>query len=275
VPVIWGGRSGNGRVLVSAIEPDGGPADALLAVLLGRTLEWGAGVGPSLKLPSDAPWLSSDAAWDGRGFLPGLPEREGFFMGRQIAPFMSYLGADWLTRPDREEAEQPERVLDELKVAPGSAVADLGAGNGYFTLRLARRVGASGRVLAVEIQQEMLDLLKIRMEKEALKNIDLVLSTENDPRLAPASVDLVLMVDVYHELSDPRAVLATVRKALRPKGRIALVEYRGEDPGVQIKPAHRTTEAQVRGELRALGFRWLRTHEFLRNQRILEFAAQE
>jgi ubiquinone/menaquinone biosynthesis C-methylase UbiE len=168
-------------------------------------------------------------------------------------------------------------VLDALHIAPGSTAADLGAGTGYFSLRLARRVGPSGRVLAVDIQEEMLHLLAARLREERVENVEGVLATETDPHLPSRSVDLVLMVDVYHELSKPAEVLRRVKESLRPAeggrraGRLVLVEYRGEDPAVPIKPLHRMTLSQVRAEVEPFGFRSVKVHEFLPHQRVLVF----
>ena len=200
-----------------------------------------------------------------RGFA--LPGR--FFMGRQCAQVMTYHGADWLIRPDREQTEQPDRVLEALAIQPGDTVVDLGAGNGYFSIRMARLVGDKGRVLAVDIQPEMLKLLSERAREAGVTNIENVLATETDPRLQPESADLVLMVDVYHELATPEQVLAKVRRSLKPYGRLALVEYRGEDPTVAIKPLHRMLLPQVSAELLAQGFEVLKVHEFLPTQRIV------
>jgi ubiquinone/menaquinone biosynthesis C-methylase UbiE len=190
---------------------------------------------------------------------------------------MGYQAIDWLLRPDREETELPEKVLESLAIPPGSTVADLGAGAGYFTFRLARRVGAEGKVIAADVQEEMLVALKARMKKEGVRNIEPVLATETDPRLPEGAVDLVLMVDVYHELAQPRPVVERIAKSLRRKepggkgGRLVLVEYRGEDPAVPIKPLHRLTVAQARAELEPLGFRWVETKDFLPHQHILIF----
>lgn len=184
---------------------------------------------------------------------------------------MSVLGADWLERPEREATEQPERVLDALAIAPGSVVADVGAGTGYFSLRLARRVGPGGRVLATDIQPGMLERLQARARAAGVTNVTTVLSTEDDTRLAPASVDLVLMVDVYHELARPAETLVQLRRALRPGGRLVLVEYRGEDPDVAIKEEHKMTLAQIQREVLPAGFRLDVVHEFLRDQRVVVF----
>jgi ubiquinone/menaquinone biosynthesis C-methylase UbiE len=184
---------------------------------------------------------------------------------------MSADGADWLTRKDRETYEQPEKVLDALKIAPGTTVADIGAGVGYFSLRIAKRVGSSGKVVAVDVQPMMLEVLKTNRDRERLSNIELVLGTETDPRLSPQSVDLVLMVDVYHEFQYPEEMMAGIRQALKPSGRLVLVEYRGEDPTVPIKPEHKMTVQQVLKEIEPMGFRLKEKLDFLPWQHILIF----
>jgi ubiquinone/menaquinone biosynthesis C-methylase UbiE len=184
---------------------------------------------------------------------------------------MSYQGADWLDREDRETTEQPEHVLDVLAVKEGMTVADVGAGSGYFTVRIAKRVGPRGRVLATDLQPEMLDLLRTKIAAAKLSNVVPVLATESEAKLPRNELDLVLMVDVYHELPRPAATLAQVRGALRPGGRIALVEYRGEDPDVPIKPEHKTTLVQIRRELDANGFAFQSSDESLPQQRIIVF----
>jgi SAM-dependent methyltransferase len=194
---------------------------------------------------------------------------------------MGFGGAWWLDRPEREKTEQPEKVLDALAIPAGATVADVGAGTGYFTLRIARRVGPGGHVIATDLEPRMLAVLTERAGKQHLANIETRVVTADDPRRdAPppdprpdaASVDLVLMVDVYHELAHPAAELAAVRRALRPAGRLALVEYRGEDPAVAIKPEHKMTRAQVEAEVEPVGFREVADFEFLRDQRVLVFA---
>ena len=181
---------------------------------------------------------------------------------------MSYLGADWLDRPDRDSREQPDRVLDSLKLAPAMTVADVGAGTGYFTLRLAKRVA---HVIATDLQPQMLDMLRARAGSDA--NITLVQASDHDAALPPACCNVVLMVDVYHELSDPPAVMAGIAKALKPDGRLVLVEYRGEDPAVAIKPEHKMTLAQLKLELAQLRFRFVESNEMLPDQRIVTFTA--
>jgi SAM-dependent methyltransferase len=193
------------------------------------------------------------------------------YKGRIIAPAMSYLGADWLERPDRETTEQPEKVLDALHIAPGSTVADIGAGTGYYSLRLAKRVGPQGRVLATDIQAEMLSRLRANMKKTGITNIEPILCTPTDAKLPAGQLDLALMVDVYHELARPEETIAQVRRALKPHGRLVLIEYRGEDPAVPIKPEHKMTLRQVREEIEPLGFQVQHIFDFLPRQHIVVF----
>jgi len=199
----------------------------------------------------------------------------GIYKGRTIAPVMSAAGADWLTREDRERNEQPEKVLDALNIREGMTVADVGTGVGYFSLRLARRVRDNGRVLAVDVQPEMLELLKKNMEKERLSNIDLILGTPVDPHLPENSVDLALLVDVYHEFQNPEEMMTRIRSSLKPEGRLVLIEYRGEDPNVPIKPEHKMTVKQVLLEIEPIGFRLKETLEFLPWQHIFIFTRNQ
>jgi ubiquinone/menaquinone biosynthesis C-methylase UbiE len=194
------------------------------------------------------------------------PTPSGTYAGRPIAQTMSYLGADWLDRPERDAREQPDRVLDSLQLAPQMTVADVGAGTGYFTLRLAKRVA---RVIATDVQPQMLDMLRARSGDIA--NVTLVQAGDHDAALPPACCDVVLMVDVYHELADPAAILGGIGKALKPNGRLVLVEYRGEDPAVPIKPEHKMTLAQLKLELGQLHFRFVDSNEMLPDQRIVTF----
>jgi SAM-dependent methyltransferase len=192
--------------------------------------------------------------------------------GRVYALPMSVAGADWLDRAEREREEQPSRAVALLGLQPGAIVADVGAGSGYMTERLARVVGPSGRVYANDIQPGMLDLLRRRLASLAMANVIPVLGTPTDPGLPAGAFDLVLMVDVYHELSDPQVILGHVRRALKPGGRLALVEYRGEDPAVPIRPEHKMTVAQARLELEAEGFRLERVDSSLPRQHLLVFS---
>jgi ubiquinone/menaquinone biosynthesis C-methylase UbiE len=172
-----------------------------------------------------------------------------FYMDREIAQVMGHLAAGWLDRPEREKEEQPARLMTALKIKPGDVVADIGAGSGYFTFRLQEKVGETGKVLAVEIQQEMLDIIKKKMGEKKVSNIDLVLGTETDPKLPEGKVDMILLVDVYHEFSHPFEMTQAMVKALRPGGRLVFVEYRLEDPKVPIKLVHKMSEKQVIKEM--------------------------
>jgi ubiquinone/menaquinone biosynthesis C-methylase UbiE len=191
--------------------------------------------------------------------------------GRVIAPVMGVGGADWLTRPEREAEEHPSVALDEIGIAPGSTVADIGAGVGYYSLLLARRVGPGGKVYANDIQQAMLDRLEARARAGGFKNIIPVLGVEDDPKLPANSVDVALLVDVYHEFSKPQAMLRHLRESLKPAGRLVLLEYRAEDPNVPIRPEHKMTVKQVVAELKPEGFRLVKRSEKLPWQHILIF----
>ena len=186
---------------------------------------------------------------------------------------MGVEGAPWLTRPERVEEEDPDRMLSSLGIKKGWVVADIGAGVGYHSWRLASLVGPSGKVIAEDIQEGMIALLQKNIADRKLKNVDIVLGTQTDPKLPNNSFDLVLMVDVYHEFSDPAAMMRHIRDALKPDGRIVLVEFRGEDPNVPIQPLHKMTIQSVRSELEPLGFNFQRTLEFLPWQHILFFTS--
>ncbi len=198
-----------------------------------------------------------------------------FYQGREIAQVMGHQGADWLERPTREEEENPGLVLTSLKLRPGDAVADIGAGTGYYTRRLARAVGTNGVVYAVEIQPEMLDLLTNKMAELNIHNVKPVLGTVSDPKLAPASIDLILMVDVYHEFDHPHEMVEAMSRALKPGGRLVFVEFRGEDPKVPIKPLHKMTIAQVRKEMVSFPLKWVETSEVLPIQHIIIFRKEQ
>jgi SAM-dependent methyltransferase len=215
-------------------------------------------------VPGDA--LETDAA---------PTEGRGLFEGRVIARACSALGAAWLDRPEREESEKPEEVLDAIGVTAGMTVADIGAGTGYFTLRLARRVGAQGQVIATDVQPEMLSTLQQRAVAAKATNVVTRLVTDKDAGLPTGKVDLALLVDVYHELGDPAGTMKQVRAALKPSGRLVLVEYRGEDPAVPIRPEHKMTLAQVRRELEPMGFRFVESMEFLQTQRVIVFVRDD
>jgi ubiquinone/menaquinone biosynthesis C-methylase UbiE len=191
--------------------------------------------------------------------------------GRKYAGVMSADGASWLTRPERESEEQPDEALKAIGIAPGSTVADIGAGSGYMSLRMAKLVGPTGKVYANDIQPRMLDLLRENLRKQKITNVEPVLGEYDDPKLPAASVDLVLLVDVYHEFSEPQKMLRHIREALRADGRLVLLEYRGEDPAVPIRAEHKMTVAQVKAELEPEGYRLDQVKENLPRQHILIF----
>ena len=191
--------------------------------------------------------------------------------GRVFALPMGVAGAQWLDRRERLDEEEPDLAMRLIRVERGSTVADLGAGSGYFTVRLAKAVGSAGKVYAVDIQQGMLDLLQRAVTKERLTNVIPVLGAADDPRLPPASLDLVLMVDVYHELSSPQTTLAPLKNALKPGGRLILLEYRAEDPDVPILPEHKMTKAMVKLEVEHEGFKQQRVYDDLPRQHLIVF----
>ena len=191
--------------------------------------------------------------------------------GRRFAPVMGYQGADWLERSERDEEEAPDIALDVLKIPKGSSVADIGAGSGFITERLSARVGPTGRVFANDLQPQMLQILGRRLALRKITNVTLVQGTIDDPKLDPASVDLEIMVDVYHELSQPQAMLRRLRAALKPGGRLVLLEYRKEDPTIPIKFEHKMSVAEAKLELEAEGFTLAKVDEALPRQHILIF----
>ncbi|WP_420454028.1 class I SAM-dependent methyltransferase [Rubrivirga sp.] len=192
------------------------------------------------------------------------------YLGREIAQVMSHRGAAWLERPDREREERPAVLVRALDLAPDDVVADLGAGTGYFTFRLAPLV-PDGRVFAVDIQPEMLRIVEDRATTEGFANVAPVLGSETSTGLRPQSTDLTLVVDAYHEFSHPREMLTSIYQATRPGGRLVLVEYRAEDPDVPIKPLHKMTEAQARLEVEAAGFQFVENLGVLPQQHLLVF----
>jgi ubiquinone/menaquinone biosynthesis C-methylase UbiE len=198
-----------------------------------------------------------------------IPEPLTKYLGRRIALPMSYHGIPWLNRPERIQEENPEEMLEQLKVQPGMTVCDMGCGDGYYTIELARRVGPTGKVIAVDIQPEMLQELSRRCEQNNLKNVDMILGLPHDPKLPEGKLDLILMVDVYHEFSNPIEMLDSMRKSLKKDGRIALVEFRGEDPQVPIKPEHKMTKKQILKEYEANAFRLVDQYDRLPWQHLM------
>jgi ubiquinone/menaquinone biosynthesis C-methylase UbiE len=174
--------------------------------------------------------------------------------GRIFAPVMGVGGAGWLERPEREDEEAPSKAIEALQLKAGMVVADIGAGSGYYTSRMAKLVGPSGRVYATDIQQGMIDLLDRRTKSEGLANVTTVLGGMDDPKLPANSIDLAIMVDVYHELQQPQIFLQRLKPAFKPGGRLVLLEFRKEDPKVPILEVHKMSVAEVKQELEAEGF---------------------
>jgi len=192
------------------------------------------------------------------------------YMGREIAQVMGHLGASWLERAEREQEEQPSTLIRNLGLQPADIVADVGAGTGYFSFRIAPLV-PRGKVLAVDIQPEMLDDIRRRQTQNGIRNVEPILGSLDDPGLAPSSVDLILLVDVYHEFSHPREMMLAIGRALKPAGRVALVEYRAEDPSVPIKRLHKMSERQAIAEMKAVGLIWIGTSNVLPWQHLMFF----
>jgi ubiquinone/menaquinone biosynthesis C-methylase UbiE len=195
-----------------------------------------------------------------------------FFLGREIAQVMGHQAADWLDRPKREEEERTDLAVAALGLKPGDAAADIGCGTGYYASRMARIVGQKGVVYAVDIQQEMLDLLGRRMKQLRVGNVKPVLGAEKDPKLAPGSCDLMLMVDVYHEFDYPYEMIRAMIPALKKGGRLVFIEFRAEDRNVPIKAVHKMAEAQVKKEM-ALHpeLEWVETKKELPQQHVIIF----
>jgi ubiquinone/menaquinone biosynthesis C-methylase UbiE len=227
--------------------------------------------------------LAPAAAAQGVGLervLPGettytysAPSRHGigkFYMGREIARVMGHRGARWLERPTRVDEELPARVIEAMELVPEATVADVGAGTGYFTIRIAPLI-PDGQLYAVDIQDEMLDIIRRRAEHLGLANIFPVRARPDNPLLPEGSIDAALIVDAYHEFSQPYEMMRALMAALRPGGRLYLVEYRGEDPRVAIKPIHKMTQAQAIKEMYAVGLQWRQTHDFLPTQHLMVF----
>jgi ubiquinone/menaquinone biosynthesis C-methylase UbiE len=201
------------------------------------------------------------------------PSRDGIgkvYMGREISFVMGHRGIDWLERRDREKEERTDLVVEGMELAPDAAVADIGAGSGHFTFRISPRV-PQGRVLAVDIQPEMLSVIEQRSNQGRHTNVEAVQGSDSDPNLEPESLDAVLMVDAYHEFSHPREMMTAIVRALRPGGRVFLVEYRAEDAKVPILPLHKMTEAQARLEMEVVGLEFVENRAMLPQQHFLVF----
>lgn len=216
-----------------------------LCAVLGAVLAW-------IMLSADSVARADDDASDKRYEFRSDHDPNGigkFYMGREIAHVMGFAGANWLERRNREEEERTALMVKTLRLKPGMTVADIGAGTGRISLMMAENVGDDGKVLAVDIQQEMLDLMAEKLTKTGRKNVELVKGTEKSPELEPESVDLALMVDVYHEFNYPYEMMRELSQALKPGGKVVFIEFRLEDPDVPIKLIHKMTEVQVRKEM--------------------------
>jgi precorrin-6B methylase 2 len=221
-----------------------------------------AGAAPALAADASTAYEKTAASPDGIGKR---------YMGREIAQVMGWQGAAWLEREEREREERTDLLLSELALRSGMVVADIGAGTGYIARRMAAQVGPAGLVYAVDVQPEMIDMLASLATRAGLTQVKPVLGSVDDVRLPAASVDLAIMVDVYHELEFPREVLASIVRALKPGGRVVFVEYRAEDPRVPIKPIHKMSEAQVRREAGVSALTWERTARGLPWQHVVVF----
>ena len=185
---------------------------------------------------------------------PAPPPARQEYLGRVVAQTMHYAGAGWLIRNKREREEGATRMRAALQLKPGMVVCDMGSGNGYHSLPIAQAVAPEGRVLAVDIQPEMLEMLQQRAAAQGITNVECITGEAHDPHLPEATCDLILLVDVYHEFSHPEEMLTSMRRALKPEGRLVLVEFRAEDDTVPIKPEHKMSHAQILKEMTANGF---------------------
>ena len=242
------------------------PSRRLAAVLLTLLGIVAAGCGAAQTEAVDAP--GAVGPYEYRS-----PSRDGIgkvYMGREISHVMGHRGAAWLERPTREREERTDLLIENLPLDDDFVVADIGAGTGYFSFAIAESLPEGG-VLAVDIQPEMLEIIRARSASSGIKNVEPVLGSEQDPGLDAETVDLVLLVDAYHEFSFPLEMGRAMAAALRPGGRLVLIEYRGEDRRVPIKPLHKMTEAQAIAEMHAVGLEWERTGDFLPQQHFLVF----
>jgi ubiquinone/menaquinone biosynthesis C-methylase UbiE len=202
------------------------------------------------------------------------PSRDGigkFYHGREIAQVMGHRGARWLERNTRIFEEAPDLAVQAMDLPADAVVADIGAGTGYFTFRLAAQVSA-GQVYAVDIQTEMLDIIRKRMQRRGVDNVVPVLGSTDDPGLPQGVIDAVLLVDAYHEFNHPFEMMRGIVQSLRPGGRVYLIEYRGEDRQLAIKPLHKMTEQQAIREMQAVGLEWVETQAFLPTQHFMVFS---
>jgi ubiquinone/menaquinone biosynthesis C-methylase UbiE len=241
------------------------PNSKLLACLAALTLMLCAltrAEGPATKpAPMPAYYTRSTPTMDSIGKV---------YMGREIANVMGHQAADWLERPEREKEEAPDKAIRLLALKPTDVVADIGAGSGYFSFRIAAKV-PKGKVIAEDIQQEMLDLVNTAAKKNAVTNVQTVLGDVTDVKIPANTVDLAIMVDAYHEFDHPREMMQSIVKALKPGGRVVLLEYRGEDRRLRILPHHKMTQVQAKKEMAAVGLKFVKTFENLPEQHLMIF----
>ena len=213
------------------------------------------------------------AAPESEHYVRGKASRDGigkFYMGREISQVMGHLGASWLERPKREKEERTDLLIKSMGLKPQDRVADIGAGSGYFTFRMATLV-PQGKVYAVDISPQMLGIVRSRIRQNQISNVIPVQSTIKNTMLEEESVDVVLIVDAYHEFSHPREMALSINRALSENGRLILIEYRAEDPSVMIKPLHKMTQKQAKAEMQAVGFKWEKTLDLLPQQHFMVF----
>ncbi|MFK8184085.1 MAG: class I SAM-dependent methyltransferase [Phormidesmis sp.] len=219
------------------------------------------GCTPTATEPTDGPYAYKSPSSDGIGKI---------YYGREIANVMGYQGANWLARPSRATEERPDAAIDALMLNSTDVVADIGAGLGYISFQLSDWV-KEGKVVAVDVQPEMLELLEAERDKFNVTNIETVLGTESDPNLPAESIDMAVMFDAYHEFAYPAEMMDGLVKALRPGGQIVLAEYRAENPLVLIKKHHKMSQKQVKKELTAAGLKWVKTDDRLPQQHLMFF----
>ncbi len=227
----------------------------------------------SLVLTTGSYCQAQESSLNDSNYTYKNPSRDGIgkiFHGREISHVMGHRGSDWLDRPSREQEERTDLVLKNLTLSPTSVVADIGAGSGYYSLKISRLV-PRGKVLAVDIQPEMMEIMQQKIDEADIQNIKLVLSSDKDPKIPSDSVDLVFMSDVYHEFAWPAEMLKEINKALKPNGKVVLLEYRKEDPQVPIKELHKMSEKQAVEEFKAAGFSFIENKKLLPWQHFLIF----
>ncbi|WP_228037528.1 class I SAM-dependent methyltransferase [Nodosilinea sp. LEGE 06152] len=261
-PQAWATiREAFGNRLGTSIRPRIAPVLRCLALV---AFLWGLAACGSPALQASTDYQTVAPSPDGIGRV---------YLGREIAQTMGHQGAGWLDRPSRALQERPQAAIAALDLAPTDIVADIGAGTGYFARRIAPLV-PQGKVLAVDIQPEMLAMLQQELEAKGIENVEPILGQIDNPNLPPSSIDLALMVDAYHEFAYPREIMQGVVAALKPGGRVVLAEYRAENPLVMIKRLHKMSVAQVRREMAAVGLEWIKTDDILPEQHLLFFQKQ-